>query len=74
MRGIELSKSYVIGDRMMDTELAHRVSAKSILVPEPGDQYGVDNEVKASKEKPDFRANTFSGAADWVVSRIKQKA
>lgn len=72
--GIDLSRSYVIGDRMMDIEMAHGVNAKGVLVPEPGDQYGVDNEVKSSKEKPDFRASTFSEAADWVLSRLKQKA
>jgi D-glycero-D-manno-heptose 1,7-bisphosphate phosphatase len=72
--GIDLSKSYVIGDRMMDIEMAHKVNARGILVPEPGDQYGVDNETKASKEKPDFRTNTFLEAADWVLSRLKKKA
>jgi len=33
----------------------------------------VDNEVKVSKEKPDFRTSTFSEAADWVLSELKQK-
>jgi D-glycero-D-manno-heptose 1,7-bisphosphate phosphatase len=71
--GIELSKSYVIGDRMMDVELAHKVNAKGVLVPEPGDQYGTDKEITASKEKPDFMAGNFSEAADWALSRLKQK-
>ena len=72
--GIDLSKSYMMGDRMMDIELAHRANAKGILVPEPGDQYGIDKEITASKDKPDFMAGTFSEAADWVLSRLKQKA
>jgi len=70
--GIDLSKSYVIGDRMMDVELAHRVEAKGVLVSEPGDQYDIEKEIKASKEKPDFRADTFSEAADWVLSDFEQ--
>lgn len=58
---------------MMDIELAHRVNAKSVLVPEPEDQYGIDKEITASKEKPDFMAGNFSEAADWALSRLKQK-
>lgn len=70
--GFDLSRSYVIGDRMMDIEMAHRVGATGILVPEPGDQYKVDNEISLSAETPDFRARTFLEAADWILARIGQ--
>jgi hypothetical protein len=58
---------------MMDIELAHRVNARGVPVPEPGDQYGIDKEITASKEKPDSMACNFSEAADWALSRLKQK-
>jgi hypothetical protein len=37
MRGFDLTRSFVIGDRMMNVGMAHAVGAKGILVPEPGD-------------------------------------
>ena len=64
---IDLANSSVIGDRMMDIEIAHAVGAKGILVPEEGDQYKVDQEIAASSEKPDFRAKTFLEAVLWLV-------
>jgi len=71
--GLELSESFVIGDRMMDIEMAHAVGTIGVLVPEPGDQYDVNNEIRRSKERPDFQARTFSQAVDWIIARIQKK-
>ena len=71
--GFDLSRSFVIGDRMMDVEMAHKVKAIGILVPEPGDQYHVDEEIRTSKEKPDFRATTFLEAVEWLLHRTSKK-
>jgi histidinol-phosphate phosphatase family protein len=71
--GFDLTKSYIIGDRMIDVEMAHIVGAKGILVPEPGDQYRVDNEISASGEKPDMRKVTFVEAVDWILDDIKKR-
>jgi D-glycero-D-manno-heptose 1,7-bisphosphate phosphatase len=68
--GFDLKKSFVIGDRMMDIELAHAVGGKGVLVPEPGDQYHVDDEIAKSKHKPDHRAATFVEAVDWVLREL----
>lgn len=68
--GFDLAGSYVVGDRMMDVEMAHAVNAIGVLVPEPGDQYNVDKEVELSKEKPDFRASTFAEAVGWILDRV----
>ncbi len=70
---IDLQRSFVIGDRMMDVELAHAVNASGVLVPEPGDQYRVDDEIAKSNCKPDFRATTFSEAADWVLKKVASR-
>ena len=70
---IDLANSFVIGDRMMDVELAHVFGAKGVLVPEVGDQYEVDKEVEASSEKPDCRTDTFLKAAMWVADEIRKQ-
>ena len=71
--GIDLNESFVIGDRMMDVELAHGVGAKAVLVSEPGDQYDIESEKKRSKERPDFQTETFSAAIDWVTRQLVER-
>jgi D-glycero-D-manno-heptose 1,7-bisphosphate phosphatase len=71
--GFDLAKSYVVGDRMLDIEMAHSVGAIGVLVPEPGDQYHVDAEMEASKEMPDMRKATFVEAVDWILRDIDRK-
>lgn len=71
--GFDLKRSFVIGDRMMDVELAHAVGAIGILVPEPGDQYHVDQEIARARCGPDFRTSEFVKAVDWILSRVKTR-
>lgn len=67
--GMELGRSFVIGDRMMDIELANAVGATGILVPEPGDQYHIEDEIEKSKCKPEHRAKDFLEAVEIVLTR-----
>ena len=69
---IDLLKSFVIGDRMLDVEMAHAVGAIAVLVPEPGDQFDVDKEMRNSKDKPDFRAENFLRAVDHILLLVAQ--
>jgi len=71
--GFDLRRSYVIGDRMLDIEMAHSVGAIGVIVPEPGDQYHVDSEIEVSKEMPDMRKATFIEAVDWILRDIGRK-
>jgi D-glycero-D-manno-heptose 1,7-bisphosphate phosphatase len=71
--GLDLTRSFVIGDRMMDVGMAHAVGAKGILVPEPGDQYNIEKEIRESTTKPDFRADTFVQAVDWILERLDKR-
>ena len=68
--GFDLTKSFVIGDRMLDVEMAHAVGAKVALVPEPGDQYNIEKEIKESRDRPGFRATKFIEAVDWILMRL----
>lgn len=71
--GLDLTRSFVIGDRMMDVGMAHSVGAKGILVPEPGDQYNIEKEIKESTTKADFRAETFANAVDWILEKLDKR-
>lgn len=59
--GIDLKKSYVIGDKKADVELGRNASCKSILVM-TGDGKKTIKEIK-----PDFIAKGLLEAARWIV-------
>lgn len=65
---IDLGRSYVVGDKQVDVELAHRVGASGILVltgyagQEPG------RDPAQLPVQPDFVAQDLLGAVDWVLA------
>jgi D-glycero-D-manno-heptose 1,7-bisphosphate phosphatase len=69
--GLDLRRSFVVGDRHGDVELAHGVGARAILVRTG---YGA-GELQWHSTKwpapPDFIATDLSAAAEWIVSQPK---
>jgi len=69
--GLDLGKSFVIGDRYVDVELAQRAGARSILVRTG---YG-EGELLWHKQgwprQPDWIANNFSDATDWILGQSR---
>jgi heptosyltransferase-2 len=67
-RGVNLDRSYLIGDHLRDIELAKRVGARSILVTtgvvSPQDAEGLN----VSGAAPDRIVSSLAGAADWLLS------
>jgi D-glycero-D-manno-heptose 1,7-bisphosphate phosphatase len=67
---VDLTRSFVVGDRHSDVELAHRVGARSIMVRTG---YG-EGEIlwHASRWilKPDFIAVDLSAAANWILEQM----
>lgn len=64
---IDLSKSYMIGDKYVDIETAHRVGATSILVLTG---YGREQREKyrSNEQQPDFVAENLMHAVDGILS------
>ena len=66
--GMDLDRSYLIGDHVRDIELAKRIGARSILVTtgvvSPPEAEGL----KTSGPIPDWIAATLGEAADWLLS------
>ena len=63
---IDLSRSFMIGDKKIDIEMSHNAGCKSILVL-------TGNGNKARKEsKPDFIAKDLLDAAKWIIKNDKQ--
>ena len=63
---IDTSKSFVIGDRMMDVEAGHKMGLKTVIVPERIKM--VDKEMKESKVTPDFYCKDFLTGVKWILN------
>lgn len=66
---IDVSRSYIVGDRFVDVELAQNAGAKGILVLSG---YGRGElEYKSSPQvKPDYIADDLLGAAKWIIKDL----
>ena len=69
--GLDLRRSFVVGDRYGDIELARSVGARAILVRTG---YG-ESEMKANSagwpRPPDLVAENLAEAADWILRQPK---
>lgn len=72
--GMNLDRSYVIGDHIRDVDLAKRIGARSILVttgvipPEEAER------LKGSGTAPDWIAASLAEAADWLLSDVSKSS
>jgi D-glycero-D-manno-heptose 1,7-bisphosphate phosphatase len=69
--GLELKRSFVVGDRYGDVELAHRVGARGVLVRTG---YGAGEEAWHAEEwraAPDFVADDLAAAVEWILRERK---
>jgi D-glycero-D-manno-heptose 1,7-bisphosphate phosphatase len=58
--GIELSESFMIGDRWRDIEAGRRANCRTVLI---GDGYG-----EVVKPKPDVAVDSLSEAVAWIIT------
>ena len=66
---IDLSRSFVVGDRYSDIEMGHRLNLRSILV-ETG--YGLGEKkyvLPKKKRQPDHIAGDLLEAVRWILTR-----
>ena len=66
--GVNLDRSYLIGDHLRDIELAKRVGARSILVTTGIVSTEEAERLKVSGPAPDWIASSLAEAADWLLS------
>ena len=61
---IDLQRSYMIGDRMLDVEAGYRMGLKTVLIPENWEK--VRDEMKMSPVKPDYICDSFYKGVKWI--------
>ncbi len=62
---IEPRHSYVMGDRLMDMELARRIGSKSVMIPSETGRY----ELKQAGICPDYIAPDLETGARWIIQQ-----
>lgn len=70
--GLDLTKSYVIGDKYSDVEYAHQVGAKGILVLTGYGKGAYEFEKEQWSKGPDFVASDLYEAVEWIVKQEKK--
>jgi len=66
---IDVTRSYVVGDKWSDVELGQRAGARSILVRSGFAPDDPGNVRPPHLKDPDFIAHTITQAADWILQR-----
>jgi D,D-heptose 1,7-bisphosphate phosphatase len=64
---IDLQRSYTVGDKLTDIEMAHGLSMKSVLVRTG---YGESEINKIEGITPDFIATDLKEAAEWILKAV----
>ena len=68
---IDISRSYVVGDKLSDVLLAHNVGAKGILVLTGYGKGEIEYLSGEYKQKPDCVADDLYDAVKWILKDIK---
>ena len=69
---IDISRSYVVGDKLSDVSLAHNVGAKGILVLTGYGKGELEYLSSEFKQKPDYVADDLNTAVKWILKDIKK--
>ena len=68
--GLNLARSFVVGDKASDIELGQRVGASSVLVLTGA---GKEEQGNINAEKgPDYVAKDLPEAASWIIDRLEE--
>jgi D-glycero-D-manno-heptose 1,7-bisphosphate phosphatase len=65
----DLMRSFVVGDRHSDVELAHRVGARSIMVRTGYGEGEILWHAQGWDIMPDFIAANLTSAVDWILEQ-----
>jgi D-glycero-D-manno-heptose 1,7-bisphosphate phosphatase len=66
---IDLTHSFVVGDKASDVAFGHGVGAKSVLVKTGYGTRVLEGKYQSLDESPDFVADSLVDGADWILSQ-----
>jgi len=68
---LDLRRSFVVGDRYLDMDLAQRAGARGILVRTGYGEGELAWHAAQWPRQPDFVAEDLAGAAEWILRQTK---
>jgi D-glycero-D-manno-heptose 1,7-bisphosphate phosphatase len=68
---VDMARSYVVGDRCLDIELAHRCGLKGVLVKTGYGRGELEHLLPSREEKPVYIAEDLYDAVWWILEREK---
>lgn len=69
---IDLSSSYVVGDKYSDVRMAHAVGAKGVLVLTGYGRGELEYQSDSWERPPDFIAETLAEAVAWIIADYEE--
>jgi D-glycero-D-manno-heptose 1,7-bisphosphate phosphatase len=66
-----MSKSYVVGDRYLDIELAHRTGLKGVMVKTGYGRGELSYVLPGKSREPDYVARDLLHAVQWIAENAK---
>jgi D-glycero-D-manno-heptose 1,7-bisphosphate phosphatase len=70
--GLDLKKSFVVGDRQSDVELAHCAAARSVLVRTGFGEGELAWHAKNWARQPEFVAADLHEAVEWILQEVQR--
>jgi D-glycero-D-manno-heptose 1,7-bisphosphate phosphatase len=70
---INLSKSYVVGDKLTDVQLAHNVGASGIMVLTGHGRIELDKYPETAR-RPDYTCDDLYHAVKWIINSDAPRA
>jgi D-glycero-D-manno-heptose 1,7-bisphosphate phosphatase len=71
---LDLQKSYVVGDRLKDVEMARNAGIKAVLVRTGYGKGELEFVAPTSTVYPDYVADDLSEAVEWILADTRQNA
>ena len=68
---IDIKKSYVVGDKATDIELAHNANCKGVLLTTGYGQQVLDGTYQSLNYKPAYITNNVLDAVNWIIKDMK---
>jgi D-glycero-D-manno-heptose 1,7-bisphosphate phosphatase len=68
---LDLPRSFVVGDRYGDVELAHGTGSRGVLVRTGYGEEDLRENSSAWPKQPDFVADDLAAAVDWILRQAK---
>lgn len=70
---VDLSRSYMVGDKISDSEFGHRLGLRTVMVMTGYGRGEYEYQRQDWKDTPDFIAENLEEAVQWIINDLKER-